>query len=478
VANEESLRVLVVEDDADTQANVADILELDGYAAVMASTFAEALNRTDWVHIAAILMDRLLPDGNAEEMLPRFRRVAPSTPIVVVTGFPDVQGAIDALRAGAHDYLLKPVNPDALRASLRRIAEQKRTEQALREADERLRAIVQTSGDAIIGRTLDGIIETWNEGAERLYGYTSDEVIGQSVSLIVSPDRAAEFEALNARVARGERIKPFETVRIHKSGRPIAVSLSMSPIRDASGNVIGAATIARDISERKGLQAEVLRVAEEEQRRIGHELHDSVQQELTGLGLLAQIIFEELAGGSIPDVRQAERVAKGIAETNRKVRFLSRGLIPVEVDAQGLMSALTELANRTEYLAGLRSRFTCKEQIALADSLTATQLYRIAQEAVNNVVKHAQASALWIDLEGHGDGLTLRVADNGIGISPQDADRQGTGLHIMAYRAGLIGGTVQVARNEPAGTAVTCHVRLTHEHTAAIPGYAQVRQAD
>jgi PAS domain S-box-containing protein len=465
VANDDTLTILVIEDDADTRANVCDILELDGYAAVTAATFAEAIDRSDWDSIAAILMDRLLPDGNAEAMLPRFRQLlskTPTIPIVIITGFPDVQGAIGALREGAYDYLLKPVNADALRASLRRIAEHRRAEKALREADERLRAIVQTSDDAIVGRSLHGIIETWNEGAERMYGYTRREMIGQSVVPIVPADRLAEFEETNARIARGERVKPFETARVHKSGRIIPVSLSMSPIRDAGGKVVGAATIARDISERKELQAEVLQVAEEEQRRIGQELHDSVQQELTGLGLLAQIIFEGAAGGLAVDVKLAERVAKGIAETNRKVRLLSRGLIPVEVHAQGLMSALAELATRTSQLCGLDCRFECGQPVELADGLTATQLYRIAQEAVNNVVKHAQATELGLHLSRQDDRLILRVVDNGIGISDEDAAGKGMGLHIMAYRAGVIGGWVHVARTSPAGTAVTCTVDLNH----------------
>jgi signal transduction histidine kinase len=235
----------------------------------------------------------------------------------------------------------------------------------------------------------------------------------------------------------------------------------MSPIRDAGGSVIGAATIARDVSERNELQAEVLRVAEEEQRRIGQELHDSVQQELTGLGLLAQIVFEKLAAGAMPDVKQAERVAKGIAQSNRRVRLLSRGLIPVEVDAQGLMAALAELAKRTQELCGPNCRFTCRQPVELADSHTATQLYRIAQEAVNNVVKHAQAGELRIDLTRQRNQLILRIIDDGIGIRTQKPDLPGTGLHIMAYRAGLIGGTVVVARNHPTGTSVTCTVGLS-----------------
>jgi FixJ family two-component response regulator len=122
-----ALRVLVIDDDADTRANLCDILEPDDYQPEMAGTAAEALNRADWSAYIAILLDRKLPDGTAEELLPKLRQLAPDAAILVVTGYADIQGAIQALRQGAADYILKPLNADALRASLARIAERRRT---------------------------------------------------------------------------------------------------------------------------------------------------------------------------------------------------------------------------------------------------------------------------------------------------------------------------------------------------------------
>jgi signal transduction histidine kinase len=132
----EPFAVLVVDDDPDTRENLRDILELDGYAVEVAGTAAAALGRDDWARYGAIILDRRLPDGTAENLLPRLRRLAPDAAVVIVTGFADVAATIDAFRLGAADYVLKPVNPDELRARLGRLAEHRRDRDALRAATE------------------------------------------------------------------------------------------------------------------------------------------------------------------------------------------------------------------------------------------------------------------------------------------------------------------------------------------------------
>src|SRR5690242_8580859 len=129
-------RVLVVDDDPDTRANLCDILSLDDYEVATAGSAAEALARADWDGFSAVLLDRLLPDGTAEELLPRLRELAPNAAVLIVTGHSDLQGAIAALRLGATDYILKPISPDALRASLARVAERQRLQAQLKHAQE------------------------------------------------------------------------------------------------------------------------------------------------------------------------------------------------------------------------------------------------------------------------------------------------------------------------------------------------------
>jgi FixJ family two-component response regulator len=136
------LRILAIEDDADTRENLCDILELDGHRVEAAACMREALARDDWSELSAILLDRRLPEGNADGLLPRLRQLAPEAAVVVITGYADLESALSALREGASDYILKPVNPDALRASLARIARIKQAERQALQA-ERLAAIGQ-----------------------------------------------------------------------------------------------------------------------------------------------------------------------------------------------------------------------------------------------------------------------------------------------------------------------------------------------
>jgi signal transduction histidine kinase len=158
------LAILIVEDNADASQNLADILELDGYTTRSARTFAETLTRSDWNDILAIILDRRLPDGTADEFLPRLRGLAPAVPIIIVTGFADVDGAIAALRQGALDYLLKPIDPDLLRARLARIAEIRRDKEALKQAQERL---LQSERLAAIGQMMTGLAHESRNALQR-----------------------------------------------------------------------------------------------------------------------------------------------------------------------------------------------------------------------------------------------------------------------------------------------------------------------
>jgi len=125
----------------------------------------------------------------------------------------------------------------------------------LYESDRRLAAIVETSADAIVSKDLNGIVRSWNHGAEQLFGYTAEEMIGKPIRLLIPPDRRSEEDAILARARRGERVEPYETVRVRKNGSTVEIALSVSPVKDASGRIIGAAKIARDITERKQAQA-------------------------------------------------------------------------------------------------------------------------------------------------------------------------------------------------------------------------------
>jgi len=157
-------QILVVEDDADTRANLRDILEADGYEISTAATAAEALQRDNWPDLFAIILDRKLPDGTANVLLPKFRTLAPEAAVIIVTGYSDLEGAIAALREGAADYILKPVDPATLLARLSRLAEHWRVKEELKEAQ---RKVVQGERLAAIGQMVTGLAHESRNALQR-----------------------------------------------------------------------------------------------------------------------------------------------------------------------------------------------------------------------------------------------------------------------------------------------------------------------
>lgn len=462
----------------------------------------------------------------------------------------------------------------------------------------RLAAIVESSVDAIFSKNLDGIIQTWNQGAERLYGYTAEEAVGRSALMLLPEDRGDEWNAIMAQLGRGESIERLETECVRQDGQRILVRLSISALGDAGGNVVGASTIARDISEskraeqalrdreerlrailntaadailtidqrgiiqsvnpaaermfgyaaaemigqsmtllmpspyrdehggylagylrtgenhligigrevegrrkdgsafpvelavsaiehlqlftgiirdntrRKELEREVVEIASLQQRRIGQDLHDSVGQELTALNLLAKDLAETFPSDPASAPPLLEQMIQGLQRSQQELRAILRGLLPVAIDTEGLMAALADLAHHTEREGKVACMFDCPRPVVVADSLTATHLYFIAQEAVHNAVKHGRPRTIRISLESN-RLLVLRIQCDGLGMPARSAEDQGLGLRIMHNRAALIGAQLTVEPAKPTGTLVTCTLaRKSHEpqgHQEASP---------
>lgn len=351
--------------------------------------------------------------------------------------------------------------------------------QALREKHEHLEAIWNSAFDAIITIDSQGVIETINRAAEKMFGYSADEMIGQNVKLLMpSPFREEHDGYLRHYRETGQaRILdvPRELVARRKDGSMFPIDLSVTQV-DHSEYFTG---VIRDISERKQLQQHVLESADDEQRRIGLELHDGVGQELTGLSLVAGTLLNLLIGRAQKDVESdalrqldetgfaricdiAKKLDQKLSEANRHVHQLSQGIMPVQIDAEALRSALEDLAATLHAPPTVSCRFDCPLPVMVANNDTATHLYRIAQEAVNNALKHSQADDLCISLRQDDDRIVFEVSDNGVGIEDEDSrvastrKGQGMGLRTMRYRAGMIGGTLQIERRRTGGTLVRC----------------------
>ncbi len=261
-------RVLIIEDDVTTRLLETISLQRAGWAVSEACSGREGVAVAIETRPEVIICDRRLPDVDGVDVI-RALADDPATaaiPVVMVTGMGETDDVVAGIDAGAHDYLVKPFKMielevrcrAALRVSrqfrllvhseyeLRLLSERRRAD----EARLQLAAIVESSDDAIFSKTLDGIILTWNTAAQNLYGYTAEEIVGKSVSLLVPPDRPQEVADILAKICRGEAVEHFESVRVHRDGHLVPVSLTISPVRDASGHVAVASSIARDFTDR------------------------------------------------------------------------------------------------------------------------------------------------------------------------------------------------------------------------------------
>jgi signal transduction histidine kinase len=217
--------------------------------------------------------------------------------------------------------------------------------------------------------------------------------------------------------------------------------------------------LTEEMSERERVERELLEISEREQRRIGHDLHDSLGQHLTGAALAGQVLEEKLSTRGLPEAADANKVVELVEEGIALSRKLAKGLHPIEMEADGLMLALEELAAISGDLFKISCRFDCDSPVLIRDTATSGHLYRIAQEAISNAVKHGKAKNVAIQLETLDDGIALRVKDDGTGLPDPLPKSAGMGLRIMAHRASIIGGAFQAGRDSSGGTMVSCVLR-------------------
>jgi two-component system sensor kinase FixL len=328
---------------------------------------------------------------------------------------------------------------------------------SLREQQERLRAILNAPADAIITIRHNGVIESVNPAAERIFGYSANAMIGQNVKMLMPAPYSGEHDQYLARyLETGEKrvIGTSRDVMARRSdGSLFPVDLAISEIES-----LGLFTaILRDITIRKELEIEVQEVAAEEQRRIGNDLHDQLGQELTALGLLGESLAQSVEACSPQDAEMARKVARTAKELLGQIHVISRGLIAFEVDARGLPGALAELASHVSSRSGVRCTFDFDPAITLAKDIadsTARHVLLIAREACTNSLRHGGAKNVDIRLSLDGPSIVLSVADDGIGL-PRNF-HEGLGLRIMRNRSRLIQGRLSLDVVKPHGTVVTC----------------------
>lgn len=210
-------------------------------------------------------------------------------------------------------------------------------------------------------------------------------------------------------------------------------------------------------AEARSLQKELLEITDTEQRRIGHDLHDGLGQHLTGIAFMSKLMEQRLTTKAVPEAEDARKIAGLVNKAIGWTRDLARGLAPVDLDQEeGLASALKQVAESSHELFGMPCRFEMSGDVHFRNPPVAIHLYRIAQEALNNAIKHARARDIVVRLTRTAGGITISVEDDGRGFDPLSIQTGGMGLRIMRYRAKMINGNLEVRKRSGGGTVVAC----------------------
>ena len=353
--------------------------------------------------------------------------------------------------------------PSFCRMAIRRIAGQTQmclaainAAAALRESEEKYRRLFEDSRDAIFLASPDGKILECNEAFCGLLGYTKGEATGlQAGEIFVKPRHRL---SLLQEIDKTGSVKDFELRLRRKDGTEADCLVTASKKHSQKGAVAGYEGIIRDVTERRRLELEILRVSAIERQGIGQDLHDNIGQQLTGIALKAKSLARSLARKSLAEAEEAGGLADLVNQAIGQVRDLAKGLVVVDVDAGGVCTAIRELVARMRDIRGVSCEaFFSPDTIDLG-GLTGTQLYRIAQEAVINAYRHSEAKHIEIHLRQTDGVVTLRVKDDGIGIGGAWEGKRGLGLHLMKYRAELMNGSLEVKNGLNSGTIVECVV--------------------
>ncbi|MCU0770138.1 MAG: PAS domain S-box protein [Verrucomicrobia bacterium] len=346
---------------------------------------------------------------------------------------------------------------------------------ALAEGEQHLRAIVDTAADGILTLDEAGRIESMNPAALRLFGYRADEIIGQDITRLLpvtGKGGAAGFLAHHQQsVNHDVPGHPHEVSGRSRSGSLLLLELILTPF--PRGERPGFVALLHDIRQRKRLERELVEVSERERQQVGRELHDELGQILHGVHFLASDLEVRLRRQGVAEAAELSRLTHFLDEALSTTRNLARGLQPVPPVPEGLMKALHELALRIRKVYGLSCRFLCPQPVLIEDPAVATHLFRIAQEAVNNAVRHARCKRIRIRLKATPERLLLGIQDDGHVRFPALNRRPGMGLHVMQFRASAVNGSLVVQRRAGGGTEVVCTVEPcspeTHQDSNGTP---------
>lgn len=336
----------------------------------------------------------------------------------------------------------------------------KKTEVELERSEAFAEAIIEKSTDAIISTDKNGVIQSFNPAAEKMFGYSKNEIIGKNINLLMPfPHNQNHGKYIQKYLKTGGKkiidiSREVQGVNKDKTVFPIEVTISEASWEGERyfSNII------KNISDRRDLERRISEISNQERRRIGQDLHDGLGQMLTGIRMVSENLAKKMKINGISQATDVKQIAEMAQEADEYARALTRGMVQIDLENKGLSTALNELCERSEMLFSIRCTYNEVGSMVIDDHTAALQVYRIVQEAINNAVKHGKAKNIHVRLSNSGQHTSVVVDDDGVGFGPDFSKKrkQGMGIQIMKHRASILGGILELSRTEDNLTRVHC----------------------
>jgi PAS domain S-box-containing protein len=428
-----------------------------------------------------ILLDVMMPKIDGFEFCRRLKanHKLLDVPVIFITAKNDVDNEALGFSVGASDFIHKPISAPVLAArvnthlKIKFMLEEQKTgrkqaEAALDELSQLNQSIITGADFGVMVYKADGVCILANEAAANIIGSSLEQIrhsnyrensTWRNFGLLKAAEQALQTgitQKINAPVSTtyGKNFWCMASIgRIaRKEGMPYLL------------------VVFSDISAYKEIEREVIGISEETKRLVGQELHDDLGQHLTGIAFMSKVLAQHLSNQSHPDAANAAKITSMVNEAISKTRGMAHGLYPVELEEIGLCAMLQRLANSVESIYQTQCEFICDDECAVADSLAAINLFRIAQEAISNAIRHGKATKITLRMVSKANLITLEIADNGCGIdlSRKPLTKSGLGMHTMQYRASLLGASLHISAIPAGGTSIFISVPLKQDNSYAI----------
>lgn len=448
---QQPIRVLLVDDDDNVKPLIEHLLkkvpgkrfQIDGVF-----TYKDGLETIKLQEHDVYLVDYRLGMESGLDLIRETTAHGIQAPIIVLTGAANPIIDLEATKIGAADFIVKDrLDSISLERSIRYAMQHFETLRALQKSNERFRLLFERSMDAILISDDEGKFLEVNKAACALLDFSREELLQKKLSDVL----LTEFD--NAFVQLQDHSFGELTLTQPDGGHRFA---EFSACRFAPNLNL---CILRDITERRKLEKEIQEISEREQRRLGQDLHDGLGQMLTGINFLAKVLQQKLAARRSEEAAEAASIVSLINQALSQTRELARGLCPVVLENNDIHAALQQLSDNLEKIFKVHCHVICDPDIRIEENPVAVHLYRIAQEATTNAIKHGKAKNVHISLVQTKGFMTLRVKDDGVGLPKDALKNKGMGMRVMQHRARMIGATLEIEQAKP-GTIVIC--RLEH----------------